>query len=125
MAFGQQVANRIDPPPDQALLDTVCIAAMEIAANITEHAYPTVDLQHTLQVDMALFPGHIELCFRDNGEPFDPAQLTSPCLPDPWERHQQGGWGLALAAQALDQLSYRREAEGINHWWLLKRLTLS
>lgn len=114
--FEQWIARSSDPPPGRFVLDTLHVAVMEIAANSVEHACAA-----TLSIEMVLRPGQVELTLCDDGRPFNPAILLWRRLPDPWTQGAADRWGLGLAKQALDDLSYRRR-EGINEWRLVKRL---
>ncbi len=96
-------------------------AVIEILGNIVEHAYrlePGVEdaAGGSRRFDIVLSATAEELVasFGDNGMPIA-LDLSDIAMPD---EDAESGRGLALAAAALDDLSYER-IEGRNHWRLL------
>jgi serine/threonine-protein kinase RsbW len=98
-------------------------AIMEILGNIIEHAYQLDDgVQETTAADsyrrfdivLAATDDELLASFADNGMPVA-LDLSSVVMPD---AEAESGRGLALAAAAVDDLSYER-VEGRNHWRLL------
>ncbi|MBX3013836.1 MAG: ATP-binding protein [Caldilineaceae bacterium] len=107
--------------PQRAAQETVVyglkLAVHEVANNIIEHAYQDEEglLEVTLQFDptSARFTAHL----ADTGLRFDAAQSTTPSLDEP----QESGYGLFLAQQFMDEVTYTRQADR-NHWRLSKQL---
>jgi serine/threonine-protein kinase RsbW len=92
------------------------LAAGEIGANIVEHSGGGGPVQ--LRVEVRISEQAIQARFTDDGHPsrVDMSDLT---MPDEWSER---GRGLALAHRVLDELSYRRDADG-NHWTLVRKRT--
>lgn len=103
---------------DRARFET---AVIEILGNIVEHAYrlepaDDPDGESARRFDISLVATDEELvaAFGDNGMPVA-LDLSNVTMPD---EDAESGRGLALAAAAVDDLSYER-VEGRNHWRLL------
>ena len=98
-------------------------AVMEILGNIIEHAYQLDDgAQATTPADgprrfdivLAATDDELVATFGDNGMPVA-LDLSNIVMPD---ADAESGRGLALAAAAVDDMSYER-VQGRNHWRLL------
>ncbi|MEZ4633678.1 MAG: ATP-binding protein [Caldilineaceae bacterium] len=90
-------------------------AALEIAANIIEHAHAQTDPQDAFWVDVTCNEHCIEIVLRDLGIACDSERLRQSNLPTDWRTHQRGGLGLPLAHRAVDHLTYTRE-DNVNVW---------
>lgn len=91
------------------------LAAGEIAANIVEHSGGGQAVR--LRMEVALLPDAVRVTFFDDGHPA-PVNLTAVAMPD---EMSDRGRGLAIAHRVLNELSYRRGADG-NHWTLIRSL---
>jgi anti-sigma regulatory factor (Ser/Thr protein kinase) len=81
------------------------VAVSEIAANIMEHAHPTV-----MNVRLSAVPDRVVAEFTDTGHDWEaPLELA------------ERGRGLTLARTACDEVAYERVGT-VNHWRLVKRL---
>lgn len=102
----------------EQLVYGVKLAVHEIANNIIEHAYGQEqgEIQLTLHLDPLThyFTAHL----YDTGRVFTPGTRTDPNL----DEIQESGYGLFLAEQLLDEVTYQRQPDG-NHWRLAKDLT--
>ena len=102
---------------DRARFET---AVMEILGNIIEHAYRLDDLDSAadnprrFDILLAATDDELVASFGDNGMPIA-LDLSDIAMPD---AEAESGRGLALAAAAVDDMSYER-VEGRNHWRLL------
>ena len=103
---------------DRARFET---AVIEILGNIVEHAYrldpsddPDDGSARRFDVTLAATDEELVAAFGDNGMPVA-LDLSNVTMPD---EDAESGRGLALAAAAVDDLSYER-VEGRNHWRLL------
>jgi serine/threonine-protein kinase RsbW len=103
---------------DRARFET---AVIEILGNIVEHAYrldpsddPDDESARRFDVSLVATDEELVAAFGDNGMPVA-LDLSNVAMPD---EHAESGRGLALAAAAVDDLSYER-VEGRNHWRLL------
>jgi serine/threonine-protein kinase RsbW len=95
----------------------VQLAVHEVCNNIIEHAYRHengwIRLILSLRPEGRTFSADL----YDGGGPFDPTSEAPPNLNEPREQ----GYGLFLARQLMDEVSYDYES-GKNHWRLLKTL---
>lgn len=91
----------------------VGIAAVEIAANIVEHAGADSPVWMRMEARVGL--NEVRVDFTDNGSPSEIA-LDQVRLPD---EMAETGRGLALAQAVLQTLTYRRN--GLNHWTLVSK----
>ena len=89
------------------------LALHELCANIVDHGYHgspgDIQVALTLQYD----PQMIEALVVDSGDPFDKTAVATPNLAGP----QEGGYGLFLIDQLVDDFQYIRLAAG-NQWQL-------
>ncbi len=96
-------------------------AVMEIVNNIIRHAYapsPTA----TIHIELTCSSCCVKAHFRDRGAPFTKSLPTSAHeMPDPLTL-PEGGWGLHIVHEIVDELSYTRDADGVNHWRLRKNI---
>lgn len=97
------------------------MAVIEILGNIVEHAYrldpsddPDDGSARRFDVSLVATDEELVAAFGDNGMPVA-LDLSNVAMPD---EDAESGRGLALAAAAVDDLSYER-VEGRNHWRLL------
>jgi len=101
----------------EQLIYGIKLAVHEIANNVIEHAYGHEE--GIIEV-ILLFDSHTH-CFTaevsDQGAAFDPSQVITPNLEEP----QESGYGLFLAKQLMDEVTYTRRPDG-NQWRLVKRL---
>lgn len=103
---------------DRARFET---AVIEILGNIVEHAYrldpaddPDDESARRFDVSLVATDEELVAAFGDNGMPVA-LDLSNVTMPD---EEAESGRGLALAAAAVDDLTYER-VEGRNHWRLL------
>jgi len=103
---------------DRARFET---AVIEILGNIVEHAYrldpsddPDDESARRFDVSLVATDEELVASFGDNGMPVA-LDLSNVTMPD---EDAESGRGLALAAAAVDDLSYER-VQGRNHWRLL------
>jgi serine/threonine-protein kinase RsbW len=98
-------------------------AVMEVLGNIIEHAYrlddgvlgtTAVDSPRRFDIVLAATDDELVATFGDNGMPVA-LDLSNIVMPD---ADAESGRGLALAAAAVDDMSYER-VQGRNYWRLL------
>ena len=90
------------------------LATSEIVTNVIEHAYRLSSGEMRGQI--TLLPDQIQLDLYDDGTLFDPSLLPPPDLGEPCE----GGYGLFVARQLADELTYNPATPDGNHWRLIK-----
>lgn len=110
-------ATAFPPPSDRWRLE-FATALAEIVANVLRHAAPT----RPVELRLDLTRGCVKASIRDDGRAYVPRDPPPPLsmtdLPE-------GGYGLALARAALDDLNYERRPDGTNHWQLVKTWPVS
>ena len=94
------------------------LAISEICTNIIKHAYSDVD--GNIEGYITVLNNGIQLDFYDKGASFDPNTIPSP-KSDPHQL-EEGGYGLHIVRQIMDVVSYEQDAQGGNHWHLVKLL---
>lgn len=91
------------------------LAVHEICTNIVEHAYELRPGRIRAQITLQQKPRQLVVDLFDNGKSFDPATVGLPDL----TQMQEGGYGLYLVQQLMDEVMYEPGAEN-NHWRLVK-----
>lgn len=91
------------------------LAACEIVTNVIRHAY--AEGKGEVRGRIAMLPEGMDLDLYDDGRSFDycPALAPEACA------LQEGGYGLAVARELTDALSYTPCTPEGNHWHLAKR----
>jgi serine/threonine-protein kinase RsbW len=92
-------------------------ALHEVCVNIVIHAYEGA-APGRLDVELSRSETELVAMLRDRGRPFDTSALKPPDL----ENGQVHGYGMFMARELLDEVSYTR-TDGVNHWRLTKRWT--
>lgn len=112
------LAELSNQPSQKELIYGIKLAVHEIANNVIQHAYGNE--QGSIEVMLHVDP--IANCFtatlHDTGATFVQDAIMQPQLDEP----QESGYGLFLATQLMDEVSYHRESDG-NHWHLRKTFT--
>jgi serine/threonine-protein kinase RsbW len=117
-ALIRAVLERVETPAvSNEMIYQIQLAIHEVCNNIIEHAYGHEEgqFQVVLTVPSPTEPLMIDL--YDTGTPFDPATIAPPDLSTP----RVEGYGLFLAHQLLDEVTYTATAT-TNHWHLVKAL---
>ena len=98
-------------------------ATIEIGGNIIRHAYAH-DTPGPLALALRAWPDRLEAAFTDQGQRYEPRPLAphTPLDELQIDHLPEGGFGLALARDALDALDYERTPDGLNRWVLISRL---
>ena len=88
------------------------LAAEEIATNIVVHGYgeaPCPPPDPGFYLEWGSDEDRVWVQLEDGARPFDPTQVPPPDnLGDPLAQRQEGGLGIHLARDSLDEFSYRR-----------------
>jgi len=82
------------------------VAVDEACTNIILHAYGGEgrgDIELTCQAD----PGELTIILEDRGETFDPESIQAPDLSVPMEDLSEGGLGVHLMRQLMDQVDFQ------------------
>ncbi len=115
--------ERVHPaPPTVKWRSQFSIAVIETATNVVRHSYPPGE-PGRLQLHLVALVDAIEATITDRGAPYPPDEVCAGrSMPHP-EDLMEGGYGLALVTQAVDDVSYGRTAAGENSWRLVKFLS--
>lgn len=95
----------------------VQLAVQEICANIVDHAYDEQGGRLEVALSLARDPWRLVVELGDTGRSFDPSAAQEPDL----DEVHEGGYGLFLARELMDELSYAASG-GRNSWRLVKYL---
>ena len=119
--FWSDVAPALTAPGSGEWWSRFVTAVAEIASNIVRHAYPLGRKPGLLRLRLCAYPGRVEAYFDDHGVAFTPAAPALDAKAADSLALLESGRGLAIARAYLDELDYRRTAEGTNEWHLVKR----
>lgn len=97
-------------PVNQIRIET---AVEEIYVNIASYAYPHAIGQAAIYAKALKDPRGIEVCFRDQGVPFDPLAREDPDVTLKAEDRKIGGLGIYMVKNSMDQVSYEY-SDGMN-----------
>ncbi len=86
------------------------LAVEEACSNVIEHAYGGEGGQ--LTVCITVCGPDVRVTVTDQGQPFDPNQVTMPDLSQPLEERPVGGLGLFLMQQLMDDVRFVFTDEG-------------
>ncbi len=108
----------------QTVLDDLCLAISELAANALDHSTkPPTDMEMDVFAEGTL----LRIEFRDNGDPFhDFERRWSEGQMAPMDPLAEGGRGMWLVRNAVDNLSYEHipsEQGGTNKWSVWRSLS--
>jgi len=99
--------------------DDICqleLAVNEAASNIMKHAYRGRTDQR-IQIEADAFADRISLRLSHGGEAFDPETVKPPAF----DGSREGGFGVYLIAQSVDEVRYARDERGRNSICLVKK----
>jgi anti-sigma regulatory factor (Ser/Thr protein kinase) len=105
------------PPPALAddLIAQLQLAVTEAASNISRHAYHGHPGQ-PIQLEADAFADRVVIRLYHAGESFDPAQVPPPVF----DGSREGGFGVYIIAQSVDEVRYFRDERGRNCICLIK-----
>jgi serine/threonine-protein kinase RsbW len=95
------------------------LASEEALVNIIRYAYPKMPGNIEIGIHQAPL-SHIEIGIRDWGTPFNPL-LDAKSTP-PLEENKEGGWGIFLLQQLVDDVVYEWDGNS-NFLILIKRFS--
>ena len=91
---------------DERSVDAVQLAVDEAFSNIIEHAYGGED-RGDVSCACYVMPGRLTVILSDSGRSFDPALVPEPNLCDDIEARDEGGLGLYLMRQLMDDVCFQ------------------
>ena len=106
-AFVRSFCARLSAPPDEETIDQLELAITEAASNIMRHAYGG-RTDRRIQIDAEAFSDRIVLRLHHLGQSFDPAAVRPPAF----DGSQEGGFGMYIISQSVDEVRYHRDERG-------------
>ena len=82
------------------------LAVEEIFVNIASYAYSEKSGNVTIGVDIVNNPKAVVITFTDNGKKFNPLLKEDPRLDIPIEDRKEGGLGIYLVKNSMDEYAY-------------------
>jgi phosphoserine phosphatase RsbU/P len=108
--FVREVCSRIhDPAPDEETVQQLELAVTEAASNVMRHAY-SGRTDRRIQIDVEAFPDRIVVRLHHLGQSFDPDAVRPPVF----DGSQEGGFGMYIISQSVDDVRYHRDERGRN-----------
>lgn len=101
---------------EDKVLDELELAFNEAYTNIFRHAYPSGE-KGRFSLLIRIGANELEFRFEDDGRGFDPEKVALPDFENPGE----GGLGLWIIRQVMDDYDYFRDEKGRNVLRLIKR----
>ncbi len=100
------------------VIDRVELAFSEAFTNICRHAYGATREGRAI-IEIKSADDQLTFVFTDFGKGFDPEKVEPPNLDEP----REGGLGIWLMKQVMDEYSYQSESDGRNVLTLKKKIT--
>ncbi|NLH99445.1 MAG: SpoIIE family protein phosphatase [Chthonomonadales bacterium] len=108
--------ERARPALAEAETNALVLAVNEAASNILDHAYWGAR-DRRLQLNMEAYPGSVVAEMSDWGQPFDHTTVEPPAF----DGSREGGFGVYIISQCVDDFRYYRDDLGRNCLRLVKR----
>jgi len=102
----------------EEIISKMTLALEEILVNIQKYAY-TDEAVHEISVALSYGDNNFTAKIMDDGKPFNPLGMPEPDTTAPVESRIEGGLGIFLARNIMDNMEYRRE-NGKNILYLKK-----
>jgi sigma-B regulation protein RsbU (phosphoserine phosphatase) len=115
-AFVREVCAGLTPPPPEETIDQLELAVTEAASNVMRHAYGD-RTDRRIQLVAEAFDDRIVLRLHHLGQSFDPAAVRPPVF----DGSQEGGFGMYIISQSVDEVRYRRDERGRNCISMIKK----
>ena len=96
--------TRAGLPPE--VIGIVHLALDELAANVMR--WSAADRVPEIRIRATVEPAHVRLVIEDDGPPFDPRTAPSPDVESPLAERREGGLGIHLVRNLVDELAYAR-----------------
>lgn len=117
-AFVRKICNEIaSPAVEEESTSQLELAVSEAVANVMRHAYDGRPDQ-PIQLSAQLFTDRIALQIRHRGISFNPDATPAPVF----DGSKDGGFGLFIIAQSVDEVSYTSDEQGGNCISLVKQI---
>lgn len=103
--FGRE--NRLS----EDLVWEIRLVLEEIVTNIISYGYED-RADHAIDVNIVNSEQDIIIRVRDDARPFNPLDQTVPDLERPLEERGDGGMGIHIVREIMDEIDYKREDDG-------------
>lgn len=94
--------ERAGCPPEKRTMVAIC--AEEIFVNIASYAYG--EETGVALIEEEIGKGHITLCFRDRGQPYNPLEREDPDTSLSAQEREIGGLGVFMVKNMMDTVAY-------------------
>jgi len=108
-AFVRDVCGRLASPVDEDTVNQLELAMTEAASNVMRHAYGGRS-DRRIQVTADVYEDRIVLRLHHLGQSFDPEAVRPP----KFDGTQEGGFGMYIISQTMDEVRYHRDERGRN-----------
>jgi sigma-B regulation protein RsbU (phosphoserine phosphatase) len=80
----------------------------ELLNNTISYGYQDDD-EHTIDIQVDVYPSYLSIVLRDDGVPFNPFTREDPNIELSIEDREIGGLGIHLVRNVMDEVSYERK----------------
>ncbi len=94
---------------DDARISGIELAGVELATNIIQHGYDG-HAGRPIRIEAVASRGEMSFAFYDRGRAFDPDSCPAPVL----DGSREGGMGMYIITQSVDEFTYSRNPDGEN-----------
>jgi anti-sigma regulatory factor (Ser/Thr protein kinase) len=107
--FVRDVCARLAAPVDEDTLNQLELAMTEAASNVMRHAY-SGRTDRRIQLSAEIYEDRIVLRLHHLGQSFDPDAIRPP----KFDGTEEGGFGMYIISQTVDEVRYHRDERGRN-----------
>ena len=107
---------------DEQDIDNIELAVDEACANVIEHGYAPDAPNKNITIRMEIDTSKLVLTIIDQGKKFDPRLRQQPNIKQLISMKRDGGLGISLIRQTMDEVDYRTTSDGQNELILTKYL---
>lgn len=113
--------NQLEQPSIPKKVWLQCqLALAEGFTNAVRHAHKNLSPDVPIDLEVTLFPEHLEICIWDQGQPFDLEQRLQK-LDRLVDEQAGGGRGIAILQKIADKITYTRTNNNRNCLLIVKR----
>jgi len=84
------------------------LALEEFLTNVIKYSYGD-NQEHLININISLIEDEIITVIEDDGNSFNPLEISEPDIKKPPEKRKVGGLGIHLIRNLFDQLKYERK----------------
>lgn len=84
------------------------LALEEFLTNVIKYSYGD-NQEHLININISLIEDEIIIVIEDDGNSFNPLEISEPDIKKPPEKRKIGGLGIHLIRNLFDQLKYERK----------------